>query len=200
MNPDPYLTPLNEQSGTFTIPPNTIEDSSTPLEPFHAGNGEWYTSDSCRSLSSFGYTYPEIDDWDQTPDQLQANVTAAVNTLYNPFGLFTKRALVPGQQTVDWSVDICVSKFDLQGDRFIIRLFLGDVPEDPEDWITSTKCVGSFRVSPPPHSGEGLFPEVLTYSEVSLSKGLSDKGIDGDDVESTIEYLKGNFTWIVQKV
>jgi tyrosinase len=99
---------------------------------------------------------------------------------------------------VDWSVDLCVDKFDLQGARFIIRLFLGEVPENL-DWFTAPSCVGSFRISPPPYNRPGPLPEVLTYSEISLAKGLSDNGIDGEDVEGTVEYLKGNLVWIVQK-
>jgi tyrosinase len=200
MHPGPYLTPLKDLPGTFAIPPGTIETSSTPLLPFSQGNGGWYTSDSCRSLTTLGYTYPEIDDWDQNPQQLQQNVTSQVNTLYNPNGQFiNKRDSMPGQQTVDWSVDLRVDKFDCQGQRFVIRLFLGAVPENL-DWFTAPGCVGSFRISPPPYNGPSPFPEVLTYSEISLAKGLSDNGINGEDVEGTAEFLKGNLIWIIQKV
>jgi tyrosinase len=200
MHPDPYLTPLEDFSGTFAIPPGTIESSSTPLLPFSQGSEGWYTSDSCRSLTTFGYTYTEIDDWDQTPQQLQQNVTARVNTLYNPTGQFiNKRDSISGQQTLDWSVDLRVDKFDCQGARFVIRLFLGAVPENL-DWLIAPSCVASIRIFPPSYNRVGPFPKVLTYSEISLAKGLSDNGIDGEDVEATVEYLKENLVWIVQKV
>jgi len=200
MHPDPYLTLLKDYSGTFAIAPGTNETSSTPLWPFSQGSEGWYTSDSCRSLTPFGYTYDEIDDWDQTPQQLQQNVTAQVNSLYNPNGQFiNKRDSMSGQQTLDWSVDLRVDKFGCLGARFVIRLFLGAVPENL-DWLTSPSCVGSFRIFPPLYNRPGPFPEVLTYSEVSLAKGLSDSGIDWEDVEATVEYLKENLVWIVQKV
>lgn len=56
------------------------------LYPFRASDYEddFWTSASVRSTATFGYTYPEIVDWDVDQQTLQNNVRAAVNNLYNP--------------------------------------------------------------------------------------------------------------------
>lgn len=62
------------------------------LTPFHSDNsGTLYTSATARSIRSFGYTYPEIQDWGVSASQLSANVRRAVNALYNYDGSISKR-------------------------------------------------------------------------------------------------------------
>lgn len=62
------------------------------LTPFHSDNsGTLYTSASARSIRSFGYSYPEIQDWGVSASQLSANVRQAVNALYNYDGRISKR-------------------------------------------------------------------------------------------------------------
>jgi len=123
-----YLTQMPEGQGTFTIPPGTQDTMNTLLEPFSSnGRGQFYTSSTAWKMNTFGYTYPEIQDWNQTPSQLQSNVIAAVNKMYNPQSTPTKRAATPGGLAKEWSVGLSVSKYDLEGERFIIRVFLGAV-------------------------------------------------------------------------
>jgi Tyosinase C-terminal domain len=142
--PNQYLTPTTEGLGTFAIPPGNLDTQWTSLEPFtFNGRGQFYTSASSWKISTFGYTYPEIQDWNQTPAQLKSNVSAAINRMYNPQGIPAKRAATPGAQTKAWSVALNVSKYDLQGERFIVRVFLGQIPENPEDWPLSSGCAGS---------------------------------------------------------
>lgn len=68
--------------------------TSLALAPFHSDDsGTFWTSDSARSLATFGYSYPEINYWNTTPAQLASNVRSQVNNLYNPTGGdLTKRA------------------------------------------------------------------------------------------------------------
>lgn len=186
-----------------------MDTLSTPLQPFApTGDGPYFTSATSRQTSTFGYTYPEIQDWNQSPAQLKASVTAAINRLYNPnvasvnprTGEMGSRTHVANKQATEWSVGIKVSKFDLNGERFIIRLFLDNVPEDPKDWLLASSCVGSFPVFPPPHSGGAPYPEVIAYSEVSLVNGLAHLGRDATDVHGTRKYLRRALEWRVQKV
>jgi tyrosinase len=151
-------------------------------------------------MSTFGYTYPEIQDWSQTLPQLKSNVTAAINRMYKPQGTSTKRVATPGEQTKEWSINLGVNKYDLQGERFIIRIFLGPVPENPKDWPLSSNCVGSFPIFLPPHSSTGPYPTITAYSEIYLTKGLAENGIDGSNVEAVEKWLKSNLCWRVQKV
>src|SRR5450756_1550021 len=70
--PNQYLTPMSEGPGTFALAPGTLDTQYTPLEPFSSnGRGQFYTSASSWKTSTFGYTYPEIQDWNQTPAQLK---------------------------------------------------------------------------------------------------------------------------------
>lgn len=57
------------------------------LTPFHSDTrGTFYTSATARKTLTFGYTYPEVIDWNVTADQLSKNVRNAINKLYNPKG------------------------------------------------------------------------------------------------------------------
>ncbi|PVH87280.1 Di-copper centre-containing protein [Cadophora sp. DSE1049] len=208
INPNTYVTPQIDQFGTYAVTPNTLDTLTTPLAPFApTGAGPYYTSTSARLTSTFGYTYPEIQDWTQSPAQLRANVTAAINTLYSPNGArinprtgeVESRTHVPKKQATEWSVGIKVSKFDLSGERFIIRLFLDTVPKDPNDWPMASSCVGSFTVFPPPHSGGAPYPEVIAYSEASLVDGLAHLGRDATDIHGVRKFLRRALQWRVQK-
>lgn len=199
MYPNQFLTAMTEAFGTFAIPPGNNDTQWTSLEPFSSDDrGRFYTSASSWKTSTFGYTYPEIQDWNQTSAQLKSNVTAKFNRLYNPQG-HAKRTSVQGAQTKEWSVALNVSKYDLQGERFIVRVFLGPIPENPEAWALSSGCMGSFPVFPPPHKGTELYPTMATYSEIDLTKGLENNGIDTANVEAVVNWLTSNMNWVVQK-
>lgn len=181
-------------------------NASTPLEPWTiGGDGPYYTSDSSRFLNAISYTYPELQG--VSADQLKSSVSAQINKLYNPSGTFTKRddkqnttTYALGTQEREWAVGLGVNKNDLSGDRFIIRVFLGDVPANSRHWATTSNLAGSFSVFPPPSGPNGLFTEVLAYSEVNLVRVLATSGIDGSDVQGIRKYLKRMLKWRVQKV
>ncbi|KUJ20310.1 Di-copper centre-containing protein [Mollisia scopiformis] len=214
MNPDSWITPTTEPYGTFALPPGTPDNENTSLEPFaSSGSSPYYTPDTSRMPNIFGYTYPEIPDWSIPASQLTAEVTAQVHTLYNPSNQYRKRADTPGEVTKEVSIhrskfprilmiivyQVQVNKFDLLGTPFSIHLFLGHVPENPQDWLSSPNQVGSTAIFPPPHVDGTPFPEVLAYSEFSLVEALNDKGQDQDDIGAVTEYLKQHLHWKVQK-
>lgn len=195
------MTQMVEGTGTFSIPQGNLDTQYTSLEPFTSNSrGQFYTSTSSWKTSTFGYTYPEISDWNQTSAQLKANVAVTINMMYNGGLPPTKRAASPSAQTKAWSVALNVSRYDLQGDRFVIRVFLGQVPQNPEDWPTSKSLAGSFSVFPPPHQGDGPYPTIIAYSEVALTKGLTENGVDLTNVEAVDKWLESNLHWGVQKV
>jgi tyrosinase len=198
--PNQYLTQMVEGTGTYSLPPGTLDTQYTSLEPFTSnGRGQFYTSASSWKTNTFGYTYPEIQDWDQTPAQLKVNITATIARMYNSQPAF-KRAAEPAAQTKAWSVALNVSRYDLQGEPFVIRVFLGQVPQNPEDWPISNTLAGSFSILPPPHRGNGPYPTILAYSEISLMKGLMENGVDPKNVEAVEKWLESNLYWNVQKV
>jgi tyrosinase len=202
MYPVSYLTPSYEWSGSYTIVPGLNSTLSTPLTPFSTNEqGDSYTSATSRSLSTFGYTYPEIQDWNQSTQQLRANVIAKVNSLYGPPSQKTRLDIpAEGLQVTEWSVAISVAKFGFDGRRFVVRIFLETVPENPQEWATSDSCIGSFAVLPPPDRMAGPMPDTLTYSEISLAAGLRVRGYDGQDIMATATYLKDHLQWKIQMV
>ncbi|PQE12584.1 hypothetical protein CJF30_00002479 [Rutstroemia sp. NJR-2017a BBW] len=218
MYPDRYISPMSDQYGTYTIIPNTIDTQFTSLKPFASSSLTFHTSNSARSLSAFGYSYPEISDWNQTASQLASYVTGRVNALYSPSGANSRRRIrrngrlhsSPGGHQgkdnnthMEWSAAISVSKFDMQGQRFIVRLFCGAVPEKPEDWATSPSLLGSVVILPPPVAYSGA--DKLAHDEIMLLRedvedareGHADLNEEGDG-EGTVEYLKKNLRWRVQ--
>lgn len=54
------------------------------LWPFRTISNTFWTSTSSRSTRAFGYTYPEVVDWNVDAKTLANNVRAKVNELYNP--------------------------------------------------------------------------------------------------------------------
>ncbi|KAB5542858.1 hypothetical protein GE09DRAFT_1289513 [Coniochaeta sp. 2T2.1] len=64
--------------GTYGTANGTIVDADTPLKPFYDTNSTFYTSRTASDIKTFGYTYPEINDWNTTPDQLASFVTSRV--------------------------------------------------------------------------------------------------------------------------
>jgi hypothetical protein len=85
MYPNSWITPSITGSGTWTIYPSTEINQDTPLTPFITNNGKTpWTSKSARYTEAFRYSHPEVKDWIGTPSKFAANVSAAVNRLYNP--------------------------------------------------------------------------------------------------------------------
>ncbi|PQE08166.1 hypothetical protein CJF31_00008268 [Rutstroemia sp. NJR-2017a BVV2] len=221
MYPGKYISAMADAYGTYTIPPNTIDTQLSPLKPFAISSTTFHTSTSARSLSAFGYSYPEITDWNQTASQLTSYVTGRVNALYSIGGANSKRmvrrngrlhsslGVEGGHQGKDntklreWSASISVSKFDLQGQRFIVRLFCGSIPEKPEDWATSSSLLGSVVILPPPVAYDGA--DKMAHDEIVLLREDSNHAHGGyavpdeeGDGEGTVEYLKENLRWRVQ--
>jgi tyrosinase len=83
--PDSYVTSQVNKGGTYTNSPGLVENIDTPLTPFKAdSNGNLWTSRMVRSTRTFGYTYPELVDWNVSSAQLRSNVRTTINRLYNP--------------------------------------------------------------------------------------------------------------------
>ncbi|KAM0186665.1 hypothetical protein ACHAPC_004449 [Botrytis cinerea] len=220
INPSTFITLLSDWYGTYTIPPGTIDTASSPLKPFAITSSTFFTSNTCRSMSQFGYSYPEIMDWNMTAAEMTSYVTGRVNELYNSDGSnskikkrnFENRELSSEEQHEgssanktlrEWTAALSVSKLDLQGQRFIIRLFLGEIPEDPEEWGRSESLVGSLVILPPPGAVSNEATKALAYDEIVILRepaiGSNYKAHEEDgDREGTEEFLKRNLRWRAQ--
>src|ERR1700742_3495378 len=122
-----------------------------------------FDSDDVRSTKTFGYSYPELRDWEMSPDQLAANVRAAVNSLYGPsshstVGQHTSKETKSRSASLEesfchvsldlarhlnvtnlnrqWSITVLVDRFPLDT-NFCIDFFTGDAPADVSEWPTA---------------------------------------------------------------
>ncbi|GKT51751.1 tyrosinase [Colletotrichum spaethianum] len=71
----------------FATAANTPITADSPLKPFYRDtSGNFHTGRTASDIKNFGYSYPEIIDWNQSPDVLARQVTVSVNRLYGPAG------------------------------------------------------------------------------------------------------------------
>ncbi|KAK1974020.1 hypothetical protein LZ30DRAFT_609182 [Colletotrichum cereale] len=69
----------------FATAANTPITADSPLKPFYRDtSGNFHTGRTASDVKNFGYSYPEIIDWNQSQDALARQVTVSVNRLYGP--------------------------------------------------------------------------------------------------------------------
>ena len=160
------------------------------------------TADTARALKNWGYTYPEICDWNQTKSQLSKTVTAKVNALYNPSGAYSRRKRHPRDMSStkqqEWFVNIQVAKSELRNSS-IIFIFFGEPPADTSIWKGASNLAGSLFVYVPPNYSMGDSKR-YTYGEVALKKALSKVSLPDSSKVSVASYLKEHLEWRIQKV
>ncbi|KAI9732411.1 MAG: hypothetical protein M1834_001619 [Cirrosporium novae-zelandiae] len=216
--PDSYVTPQADPIGTYTNPKKGVEDIDTPLTPFHSSDtGSMHTSNTVRSLKTFGYTYPEIQDWTTTnATELSAAVRTNINNLYNPTGSIsvtvpTKRGERIGRKRrrsvnvadalnapLQWAVNIRVDKFALP------TTFSIDLSLTPNTFIgTYTVFNPSFPISPSPNTtSQSTTPQLqargtlpLTYFLLQQTQPQLQQTLPPSSV---LPFLKENLSWTVR--
>lgn len=204
MNPDSYVVPQSTQYGTYTIPAGSTEDKDTPLNPFHRdAAGTLHTSTTARSTRTFGYTYPEIVDWNVTPEQLASTVRASVNALYGPTRSLTARTASRVMRRADVQLREWFVNFSARRNvetPVAVHLFLGAPPPQPENWSSASNLIVSQMILP-----AMLHPGVdapTAMAQVPLTRALIDAQKSGklnkNDVGSVTSFLQGNLQWRVQ--
>jgi tyrosinase len=187
--PDTFLVPSLDETGTFTHPTGLDLTVSEPLTPFTRPDGQPYTSTTSRYLADFGYSYPEIQDWAMTPEELRRSVTSWVNTHYNP----TPKARRFKRQSAvrkEWSVAISAlgTAFGVT-EKYIVELS-----------INGTKF-GDVFVSPPAAAdAEGHGLNATTNFEVDLGDVLGGHGVNSEDVEAVTGFLKTGLECVARQV
>lgn len=203
----------SQSTSTFTIQsgPGRYDESYDALTPFsRSSTGTPYTSDLSRTTRLFGYTYPDLEDWNKTPAQLTAQVKTAINRLYGPTSV--RRVIARSESRVARTVksgvadekqyyaSIAVDKYALPS-GFVVSLFLGTPPTDQTTWRYAQNLAGSMPVFKPPKpkdkSGNGNGDFVI-YGEIPLETGLEYAGYGKSGHNAVIEYLAKNLCWRVQ--
>ncbi|KAL2358572.1 common central domain of tyrosinase-domain-containing protein [Cryomyces antarcticus] len=164
--PNSFIEPEAQVEGTFTYVPGTVKDDQSPLTPFHTdATGDMWNSETARSVTTFGYTYPELAGGNNT----NSSIKAAVNSLYGSTAGSTglsskaKRNLIDREEAVDpvqttvaqavtsdgkrrqYLANIKAQKFGLDGSYFV-HIFIGDFNPSPASWSFEPNLVGTHGV------------------------------------------------------
>jgi len=205
IHPNSWMSNSREPGGTRTLVPGQTINAATPLLPFHskADGSAPFTANSARSLKAFGYSYPDVKEWEfhgaNAAADLAKSVTARINSIYNVQGRSAKRS-VPGHQSRgaverEWTIEVSAPNAALAGASFSVMLFLGDKPKNPADWPYQT--IGSMYVLAQPRSP--LSGPMVAHTDVVITKFMQDHGIDTTDVKASKAFLDKMLTWGVQR-
>ncbi|KAK1752501.1 hypothetical protein QBC47DRAFT_59111 [Echria macrotheca] len=83
LNPKSWVLPQAAVLSSYTTSRGEIQNSTTALTPFYAGSdGTFWTSDSVRDHTKFGYTYAELSGGAKAGSKARRQVMKAINRLY----------------------------------------------------------------------------------------------------------------------
>ncbi|KAB5566591.1 hypothetical protein GE09DRAFT_740262 [Coniochaeta sp. 2T2.1] len=172
--------------GTYGTANGTIVDADTPLKPFYDTNTTFHTSRTASDIRTFGYTYPEINDWNTTPDQLASFVTSRVNDLYGQGtdGSPPKPALNPEK--------VAASPSQLVSYSAEIRVERSEVPLPCNiDLVLGDHVLGRIALLGMPMSG-------VSYGTIPLGEALQKLNLGGMKEDTLVPYLQRHLEVIVR--
>jgi tyrosinase len=168
-----WTSPGDAGDGTYTLQYQAAVGDTTDLTPWWKSGTEYWKSNELTNIQSLGYTYPEFVGLDMNnKDAVNKTISQKVAQLYGPKGTHHGRSLggdlshlqnVPSHshsrrhkqlakrgrlaqllkgEFSDWAAQIRFDRHEA-GQSFSVCLFLGDVPEDPSQWLVSPNLVGS---------------------------------------------------------
>jgi tyrosinase len=104
----------------------------------------------------------------------------------------------PNQVVWEWTARIHASKSEYDT-SFNVILFLGGVPKNPEEWLTSPRLVGKHSVMV--RGGFGSRAPDITEGFVHLDNGIAKhSGLTSLEPKEVVPYLTKELDWRVQKV
>jgi hypothetical protein len=193
--PDSSIFNITDLEGALYGTAAGTVGADTPLKPFHNQDSSFHTSNSVRNISTFGYTYPELQvsstgDTYASPDDLSDLARAKVNALYSGepaaynSGAARRRSSSqprrpPARKA--WSVAISVDKAEVPLPA-AVRCYVGD------------DLVGKMALLAVPAAG-------VTHSTIPLDAALS--AVDGLDLASVgrvVPYLNRSLRFEVKEV
>ncbi|KAG8360958.1 hypothetical protein FVEN_g1567 [Fusarium venenatum] len=66
----------------YSTPQGTRITQNSPLQPFYRSKGTFHTSETIKSIQSFGYTYAGLEYWRMSQSQLASSARTTINRLY----------------------------------------------------------------------------------------------------------------------
>lgn len=191
--PDTYVTPFAQIESTYFYNSGTVLNSNSELRPFHSNaNGAFWTSESAKDITTFGYTYPELAN-NPSNDTLKASI----NALYAPASPnFAKRDDGPAR-TYLAVVDAPWAAMDTS---YAIRLFLGQPSKPVLRWMQDKNYVGSVAILAQP----GLQNKAVLTGTVSLTEKINERRKAGSlldlVLDNVLSFLKSELVVKIEKV
>jgi tyrosinase len=195
------------------------------LTPFWKSQTRFWTSSDIVTTSSLNYSYPEfnglnMDDPQAVSTAIKAYVKSKYDVGESGNGNDTEPGVSPLTQPLtatgatpateapksiyNWGALVHTKRFELDH-SYTVSIFLGDVPEDPEDWLTSPSFVG-FHAAFANHQIDlcancSKQRENVISSLVCLNKKIVERsGLSSFEPCVIAPYLKNNLHWRVQMV
>nr|BAE48754.1 polyphenoloxidase [Agaricus blazei] len=185
-----WTSPGDAGDGTFTLAYEAAVDDATDLTPWRKTDTEFWKSNEVTTTQSFGYTYPEFIGLDMNNrDAVNKTISQKVAQLYGPKGTSHRRSFEEDLSDLeqihghshsrrhqrlakrgrlaqllkgifsDWSAQIKFNRHEA-GQSFSVCLFLGDVPEDPSQWLVSPNLVGTRHAFVHPTKNDHVAEEI----------------------------------------
>ena len=177
------------------------------LTPFRSDDiGDLYDSYTARSTRTFGYTYPEIIDWDVSPDDLASTVRTQFNTLYGPVqsNSVKPRSLdsrpkwsneTRSDIDFDWYARFTVERCEAPS-TFTVHVFLGPVPNDTSTWSYAPNLVGSHAFLMSSH--RNVTASGPRRGQIPLNKKLEHAGVPCRSPGTVLQHVGSSLTWALQ--
>lgn len=170
--------------GTFGTKKNTTVDADSPLKPFFDAKLNYYTSKTASRIKDFGYTYPEINDWSTTREDLARYVTQRVNDLYgqgtDAEAPGNRRDIASQPRLVSFSAEMRVERSEVPL-PCTINLRLGD------------HVLGRMSLLGMPTSG-------MSYATIPLRDAIQQLNLKSMSEDTLVPYLQQNLEVEVQRV
>lgn len=109
--------------------------------------------------------------------------------------------ILSGHTIQHWQTFLRVKNFALSG-AWAVHVFFGEPPEGTQNWFLSDARVGSVTMLASKNCAncrDQAANEILVTGSVPLNESLGDKGVDVNDTDAVVDYLKKNLTWRVVK-
>lgn len=101
----------------------------------------------------------------------------------------------------EWTAQIHAAECEL-GSTFSVIIFIGNVPSDPEEWLSCPEFVGKYSVLVGGRKyTKRIQGDNLTEGFVHLNVAVAKRsGLGSLDPEEVVPYLEKTLNWRVQKV
>ncbi|EPS37967.1 hypothetical protein H072_8323 [Dactylellina haptotyla CBS 200.50] len=196
--PDTFVEPMGSIP-TFANPSSQLDTADTPLYPFRRFDGSFWTSrdvSTANTVFPLSYGYPEVPCVLNFAnfDALRNHTTTAINRLYGPqSNALTKRSSDENMMRYEWQAKIFIDQSELPG-SFVVYIFLGAAPRDPNHWAISPNMVGTLTHLGSP--GVRMPPRIIE-TNVILTNAVNQALGGASSNEQVLRYIKDTVNWTV---